>query len=61
MGPVLSPCACRPTTAPLADQRGLGQPLAQVQAGGKQPRDHALVRSFGEQDLELADDLAVMP
>jgi len=44
----------------LADQRGLGDPFAEVQASGEQPRDRAVVRALGEQCLELADDLAVM-
>ena len=41
----------------LADHRGLGEPLAEVQAGSEQARDRTVIGVLGEQDLQF--DLAV--
>jgi hypothetical protein len=44
-----------------AHQRGLGEPLAQIQARGEQSRDRAIIRAFGNQGFQFADDLPVVP
>jgi hypothetical protein len=41
----------------VAGERGLGEPLAEVQAGDEQPCDRAVIGTFGREAFQLADDL----
>ena len=45
----------------LADERGLGDAFAEIQAGGEQARDCGVIGAIGCQGLQLADDLAIVP